>query len=106
MKIERYSLGYIKTNTYLIINEETKEAVLVDPASCPEYLVSHIKTKGYILKAILITHGHFDHVMGIDGWVKEFQVPVFLHEDEKEIIEAINKEILNEYQIKVVKNEN
>lgn len=87
MKIERYSLGYIKTNTYLIINEETKEAVLVDPASCPEYLVSHIKTKGYILKAILITHGHFDHVMGIDGWVKEFQVPVFLHEDEKEIIE-------------------
>ena len=34
-----------------------------------------------------MTHAHFDHVMGIDGWVKEFDIPVYLHEEEKQILE-------------------
>jgi len=87
MKIEKFVLGSLGTNTYLIINEETKEIVIVDPAACPDYLVSHIKSNGYILKKILLTHGHFDHVMGIDGLVREFQVLVYLHEDEKAVLE-------------------
>ncbi len=87
MKIEKFVLGSFGTNCYLIINEESKEIIIVDPAICPDYLVSHVKSNGYLPKAIFITHGHFDHVMGIDGWVQEFDVPVFLHEDEKRIIE-------------------
>jgi glyoxylase-like metal-dependent hydrolase (beta-lactamase superfamily II) len=87
MKIEKFVLGSMGTNCYLLINEDTKELVVVDPATCPDYLVSHIKSNGYIPKAILLTHAHFDHVMGIDGWVKEFDIPVYLHEDEKQILE-------------------
>ena len=87
MKIEKFVLGFMGTNCYLIINEETKELVIVDPATCPDYVVSHVKSNGYIPKAIFLTHGHFDHVMGIDGWVKEFGIPVYLHEDEKKVLE-------------------
>ena len=86
MKIEKFVLGSMGTNCYLIINEETKELVIVDPATCPGYVVSHIKSNGYIPKAIFLTHAHFDHVMGIDGWVKEFGIPVYLHEDEKKLL--------------------
>ena len=74
MKIEKFVLGSMGTNCYLLINEETKELVVVDPATCPDYLVSHIKSNGYTPKAILLTHAHFDHVMGIDGFVKEFAI--------------------------------
>ena len=87
MKIEKFVLGSMGTNCYLLINEESKELVMVDPATCPDYLVSHIKSNGYTPKAILLTHAHFDHVMGIDGFVKEFDIPVYLHEDEKQILE-------------------
>ena len=87
MKIEKFVLGSLGTNTYLIINEETKEIAIVDPATCPDYLVSHIKSNEYVLKKILLTHGHFDHVMGMDGLVREFQVPVYLHMEEKELLE-------------------
>lgn len=87
MKIEKFVLGSMGTNCYLIENEETKELVIVDPAICPEYLISYVKRIGYEPKAILLTHGHFDHVMGIDNWVKAFQIPVYLHEDEKEVLE-------------------
>ena len=87
MKIEKFVLGSMGTNCYLIINEETKELVIIDPATCPDYVVSHIKSNGYLPKAIFLTHAHFDHVMGIDGWVKEFAIPVYLHEDEKKVLE-------------------
>lgn len=91
MKIEKFVLGSLATNSYLIENEETKELVIVDPATCPDYVISHVKSNGYEPKAILLTHGHFDHVMGIDGWVKEFDIPVYLHEEEKEIL--VNPEL-------------
>lgn len=87
MKIEKFVLGSMGTNCYFIINEESKEFVIVDPATCPDYLVSHVKSNGYTPKAILLTHAHFDHVMGIDGWVREFNIPVYLHEEEKQILE-------------------
>ena len=86
MKIEKFVLGSMATNCYLLINEETKEIVVVDPATCPDYLVNHVKSNGYIPKAILLTHAHFDHVMGIEGWVKEFAIPVYLHEEEVAIL--------------------
>ncbi len=90
MKIEKFVLGFLGTNCYLLINEETKELLIVDPAICPAYLISHVKSNGYQPKAILLTHGHFDHVMGIDEWVKEFQIPVYLHEEEQEVLAKAN----------------
>ena len=87
MKIEKFVLGSMGTNCYLIINEETKELIIIDPATCPDYVVSHVKSNGYIPRAIILTHAHFDHVIGIDGWVKEFGIPVYLHEEEKKVLE-------------------
>ncbi len=87
MKIEKFVLGSVATNCYLLVNEDTKEVVIVDPAACPEYLLSHMESNGYSPKAILLTHGHFDHVMGIDGWVQAYDIPVYLHEEEQEVLE-------------------
>lgn len=87
MKVEKFVLGMIATNCYLIMNEKTKEAVIVDPATCPDYVVSHIKREGYTLSAILLTHGHFDHAMGVEEWLKAWTVPVYAFEQEKEILE-------------------
>ena len=86
MKIEKFVLGAMSTNTYLVENEEKKELVIVDPAACPDYMVSHVKSNGYEPKAILLTHGHFDHIMGIDKWLKEFDIPVYAYVEEKEVL--------------------
>lgn len=90
MKIEKFVLGALQTNSYLILNEDTKEVLIVDPATCPDYMLSHVKSNGYVPKGILLTHGHFDHVMGIEGWVEAYDIPVYLHEDEKEILATPN----------------
>lgn len=87
MKVEKFVTGIISTNCYLAINEDTKQAVVIDPAACPSYLMSHIKSEGLKIEAILLTHGHFDHIMGIDGFLSEFDVPVYVHEEDADAME-------------------
>lgn len=87
MKIEKFVIGIIGTNCYLVQNEETKECILIDPATCKQKIVDHIREQGLSLKAILLTHGHFDHIMGIDGFLEAFPVPVYAHEKERELLE-------------------
>ena len=87
MKLEKFVTGIISTNCYLVINEDTKQAVVIDPAACPSYLMSHIKSEGLKIEAILLTHGHFDHIMGIDGFLSEFDVPVYVHEEDADAME-------------------
>lgn len=87
MKIEKFVIGMIGTNCYLVLNETTKECFIIDPAVYSSELVSHIKSKGLHLKAILLTHGHFDHIMGIDRFLAEFPVPVYAQAAEKAMLE-------------------
>ena len=88
MKIENFVLGPVGTNCYIVINEGTKECFLVDMAACPPELVSHIKNLGLTVKAVLLTHGHFDHIMGLDRFLEEFPVPVYACAAEKELLES------------------
>lgn len=88
MKVENFVLGPVGTNCYIVRNEETKECFLVDMAACPPELVSHIRNSGLTVKAVLLTHGHFDHIMGLDRFLEEFPVPVYACAAEKELLES------------------
>lgn len=93
MKVERFATGILSTNCYLAICEETKKTVVIDPAACPSYLMEHMKTEGLQVEAILLTHGHFDHTMGIEGFLREYPVPVYACEAEKEILSTPRKNL-------------
>lgn len=88
MKIEKFVLSAMGTNCYIAVNEESRECFLVDPADYPPELSSHIRTEGYTPTAVLLTHGHFDHIMGLDGLLQEYDIPVYACEAEKEILES------------------
>ena len=87
MRVEKFVTGIISTNCYLAVNEDTKQAGVVDPAAAPARLMDHIREEGLKIEAILLTHGHFDHIMGIDGFLKEYSVPVYVHEDDLKMME-------------------
>lgn len=82
MKIKNFVIGMIGTNCYLVSNEETGECVLIDPGAYSSDITAYIRGEGLKLQAILLTHGHFDHIMGIDGFLKDFPVPVYAHAKE------------------------
>lgn len=99
MKIESYCVGPVQTNCYFAINELTKEMFIVDPGDEAPMLAGKIREKGYLPKAILLTHGHFDHAGAAEelsellsvshGSVcpaEQKAVPVYACETEKETL--------------------
>lgn len=74
MKIKRLSLEHqVFANCYFVGDEKSGEAALIDPAWCAECMKSFLADAdkaGFKIKYIFLTHGHFDHIMGVKG-VKE-----------------------------------
>ena len=69
LQVRMAVLGPVQTNVYFLINQDTAEAILTDPADDPSLLLEFIRREGLSLQAVLLTHGHFDHI----GAVRELQ---------------------------------
>jgi len=87
MIIEKYLTGPLQVNTYLVVDEVTKKGFLVDPGGFSQKIADEISTKGYTLEYIILTHGHGDHI----GGVEEFNE---LHENAKIVSSEIEKSML------------
>ena len=87
IKIETLILGMVRTNCYLAMNPETAEGFLVDPADQPEAIKNAVARMGMKPKAILLTHGHFDHIGAAQAIKEYYQIPILAHEQEKTVME-------------------
>lgn len=88
MKITTLPLGYLQTNCY-ILQSDTGHCLVIDPADQADMILDFIQTKGLTLDAILLTHGHFDHVGAVKDLVAETGCPVYLHEGDLSLPPAI-----------------
>lgn len=86
MKVESMVLGQIQTNCYFAINEATKETIVIDPADRPEAIIRKAVDEGLDLKAIFLTHGHADHMLGVGGLKEKLGLPVYACEAERELL--------------------
>jgi len=79
VKLESRVVGPFQENAYLAIDESTNRAVLIDPGDEADMLVAMVKKSKAVLEAIWLTHAHLDHVGGIAGVRRVWNVPVYLH---------------------------
>jgi hydroxyacylglutathione hydrolase len=79
MKILSRTVGAFQENAYLVIDETTNNAVLIDPGAEPDVLVEMVRSSGARLEAIWLTHAHIDHIGGIAGVQRAWNVPLHLH---------------------------
>ena len=84
--IEQLVLGMVGTNTWLIKNKENGELLIVDPADESARIKEKINRMGGKPVAILLTHGHFDHIMALNELKKRYNVPVYAHEEEEDVL--------------------
>lgn len=79
MLIETFKLGALDTNCYLLWQENKTEAVIIDPADDGDFLNEELLRRGLQLKTIVLTHGHFDHCLGLLSLASAWQVPIAMH---------------------------
>lgn len=89
IKIGKITLGVCQTNTYFIYREGSSDIIVFDPADRGEYLFSKFQEKGFNVVAILLTHGHFDHILGIADLQKLTSAKLYASEDEAELAKDI-----------------
>ena len=75
-------LGELDTNCYLLWCEETRQAVIVDPADAGESIAEELLVRKLAPTAILLTHGHFDHLLGSLSLQLSFDIPIYVHAED------------------------
>ena len=79
MKILGLTVGDFQENTYLVIDDATRRAIVVDPGAEPDRVVKWIRDSGATLDAVWLTHAHLDHVGAVAAVKREWPVPVYMH---------------------------
>ncbi len=80
-------LGPVSTNCYTVSNVQTKDTVIIDPADSGDHLVAMIEDQVLVPKAILLTHGHFDHCMAVPRLKEAYpEIEVILGKDDVELL--------------------
>lgn len=90
MIIKNFVKGLLHNNNYLLIDEETKEAILIDCSRSDDDIMEYVKQEKLNLKYILLTHGHYDHVLGLSYFQNKYNVDFWVHKNDIFFIENLN----------------
>jgi hydroxyacylglutathione hydrolase len=86
--VRTFTVGPLEENAYLVGDETTRRAILIDPGEEASRLLDAIRDDRAELDAIWLTHGHMDHVGAIAGITREMPVPIYLHPRERPIYDS------------------
>ena len=87
LKIGRITLGMCQTNCYFLYREGETNVVFIDPADQGKYIYDKLKENGFQVEAILLTHGHFDHIMGADELRNLTGAKIYVMEADKVLLQ-------------------
>lgn len=83
LTIQTIKVGIYETNCYLLrINHDL---IIIDPGAKPEKIRANIKDDDKLI-AILLTHGHYDHIGALNALYDAYKCPVYIHEADKELL--------------------
>lgn len=93
LQTEILVLSVCATNCYLAKNKETGALLIIDPGDAPARVINKIEQMGAKPEAILLTHGHFDHIGAAMKLREHYDIPIYAHTAEKDIMENVDKNL-------------
>lgn len=86
-RIKTCVLGGVSTNCYIVYQEGQKDAVIIDPADNGAFLLNKCRELGVEPAAVLLTHGHFDHILAADDIRRAFRCKIYAGMDEDRMLQ-------------------
>lgn len=91
MRITNLPSGALQANTYLAVDEKTNEGFIVDPGGYNKVLTKEVRDNDVKIKYIILTHGHSDHICGVNEHKAEFpDAKIVAYKDEEAMLENPN----------------
>lgn len=81
--------GIYQENCYIVADPESRDAVIVDPGEDSELFLARIRHEQFQLRAVWLTHGHLDHVLGVGDVVAETGATVYLHPGDRPLYDGV-----------------
>ncbi len=81
--------GQFAQNCYLLADRRTQDAVIIDPGQEPSLFLAELKSRGWTLRDIWLTHAHVDHIMGVGAVHAATGAPIHLHPLDRSIYDAL-----------------
>lgn len=97
IRIKSLTLGLVQTNCYIVYDEETKRGAIIDPGDCAEQIIAFCDNLGVKPEAVLLTHGHFDHMMAAEEVKNHYDLKIYASEAEVEVLADPNKNLMWDY---------
>jgi len=91
MQIKTFILGELQTNCYLVIDQNNKQCLIIDPADDANFISEQILRQNLKPVAILATHGHFDHILAADELQMAFKIPFYINEKDLFLVKNLQK---------------
>lgn len=91
MKICTVVVGKLETNCYLLIDEESTEAIIIDPGDDADYIINTISDEEANPTQIIATHGHFDHILAVTELQLAFNIPFLIHKNDEFLVKRMNE---------------
>lgn len=88
IKVNCFVVGMVQTNFYYLHRENSKETIVFDPADLGDRLYEELDKLGLQVKAIFLTHAHFDHIFGVEALKARTGAPVYACIHEKNLCES------------------
>ena len=97
IRIKTLVVGMVGTNCYLVYDHETKRAAVIDPGDGAGQIANMAVSLGLKPEAILLTHGHFDHIMAAKELKETWNVPIYACEKEIDVLTDGQKSLVAGY---------
>lgn len=81
----------MEANSYLVWDDKKKEAVIIDPGDDADFIIQTILSRELTPKAIVATHGHFDHTMAVLELKLAFRIPFYMHKEDEFLLKRIDR---------------
>lgn len=86
MNIKRFTYGICHANSYIVSDENTGNAIMIDSCGCNDKVIKYLDDNNFVLKGILLSHGHFDHIAGLKELKRYTGADVYIYIDEEKFL--------------------
>ncbi len=102
LKVSKYVTGVVQTNVYFCYDDATRDCVIIDPAANAPHIIKVAEEELHVHPAaILLTHGHFDHIMAAKETAAHFRAPILACREEADTLADAARNLSASFQVSV-----